>query len=342
MNPCFANKRRLVSGPPGAESGGPGPRCTRLALAVLLALALVGCDGCSVGPLRVDGPSPYVRCIGQAPMDDGKTPFGQVEDGVLELKTGRPLLAAFAAHPEGVDLSKAVAEARAHGADAILVFGPAHPDELGPQGAATGKGAAPVVVIPGGAGEASDWLSFDEPGVFVAGALRGLKAGANLLYLWPGSADGRYAGGEGCGFGPADVAWARKHFGAGAYLAAWTAPANGWVRGVAGVEAGSALVAELERAAQVKGGLYGWPYHAAGQSDARTAAEDEDEGAQGHSTRATRFVVGAGAGPVVRDGAGGGFRSRPLYFRWSEVGFVPEIPEPTAATGDATGPRKGG
>lgn len=296
---------------------------------LLVVSGLFGCDGCGVGPLRVDGPNPYVRCIGQPPMEDAETLFGRVDDGVLELRPSSPVIAAFAAHPEGYDLSKAVSEARKQGADVVLVFGPAHPDELGPMPGARHQDGAPLVVIPGGAGEASDWLSLDEPGVFVAGALRGLKAGGRMLYLWPGSAEGRYAAGEGCGFGPGDVTWAKKHFETGAWLAAWTAPAGGWARGVAGVEAGSPLVAQLEKAVGIRGGLYGWPYHVAGQSDVGTAVEaavaDEDETARDGSP-ARRFVVGAGAGPTVRDGAGGGFRSRPLYFRWTEEGLAPFVP----------------
>ncbi len=141
---------------------------------------------------------------------------------------------------------------------------------------------APVLVLPGGADrlevleEAFEALEPPAADLVVpAWALRRVTIGSIELVPVAGAPDGRYAiGDDACGFSADDVASFEPGDAAHRYLLSWAAPRGSGPGslGVASVEAGSPVLADLAERLGTEGAIFAWPHEAAGSSAPRGVA----------------------------------------------------------------------
>lgn len=256
-------------------------------MAVLVCLAGVcgSCDGCggASGAVRVDGPTPYVRCMAADPPD----PFDRRVNGVGLSLEGRALrvqppgtarIAAFAGPAPARAIPAGALEAVADGEpDLVLVLG-----DVGDSAAdaratlhALSTVGAPAVVLAGGRDEAAvlDAAFAARQGearkrVIDGRALRRLRIGQHELVPVSGAPGGRYGRSDGaCGYDEDILKEVAGTLGAGGgevarrWLVSWAAPA-GWpaAAGLGEVDAGDRALARFaERIGAAGHGLFAWP-----------------------------------------------------------------------------------
>jgi len=259
---------------------------TRRATVVLswMCVWLSGCDAWPGGSdLRVEGATPYVRCLADEPPADGVKRVGgariRTRNGAIAIEGLRaPVTVAAFAGPGFEPPAKTALEAIAAARPQLLLM-------LGGVGDTPAIAASTLAALAG----------LPVPTLILAGgrdspnriqrALEGLKAGqadritdvttstsvsigGDTFIPVAGSLGGHYAlDAEACGYGESDLrsraandvlpAKSRR------WLLAWEAPASDGEAAVAhvggGVELGSAPLGELARALGARGGLFAWP-----------------------------------------------------------------------------------
>lgn len=260
--------------------------------------------------LRVSGDTPYVRCHA-APAPDGREwEVGSLslhsEDRALRIE-GAPdplRLVVFAGPGEAPLPVGEIRRARPH---LVAVIG-----DLGSPEATLGALAelgVPVLVVAGGEdrygplAEAFEDLDSDAADRIIdATVLRSVRVGPLELIPVPGAPGGRYAVGEdGCGVGEGDVdGWALDgpEDGVHRVLLSWAGPRGAGpgsaTRGLAGVEAGSALVSRIAERAHAGGALFAWPRTALGAPEVDAQPLDP-----GSASGALRLAVPPVAGAAV-------------------------------------------
>lgn len=255
-------------------------RCCELTLSTAAAL-LVGCGSCQGPPseLKVDGPTPYVRCMAAEPPDDGELAVGAVkivrEGRELTLRglPDRATVVAFAGPgPATVEPDSLVRSAKEREPDLVVVLG-----DLGDAQeqaertlAALASLEVPVLVVAGGRDDAVVWeeafdsLDGDAAGRVVdATPYRRVLVGPHELVPVAGAPEGRYARtDQACGFGRDDLEEVEDALGdapAGQrILLSWAAPA-GWAEGLEGADPGDPALGELVDEGHLGSGLFAWP-----------------------------------------------------------------------------------
>jgi hypothetical protein len=258
-----------------------------LRAAVVLSWMCVGLFGCDAWPggsdLRVEGATPYVRCLAYEPPADGVKRIGgariRTRSGAIAIEGLRApvTVAAFSGpgfEPPARAAIEALAAARPQLALMLGGVGDTPAIALSTLVALAGL-PVPTLILAGGR---------DSPGR-IEHALEGLKAGAadritdvtatisvsignDTFIPIAGSLGGHYAlDADACGYGESDL---RSRAANDAvppksrrWLLAWDAPASDGdfavSRAGGGLALGSAPLGELARALGARGGLFAWP-----------------------------------------------------------------------------------
>lgn len=294
-------------------------RVVRVAFLSALCL-LASCGACEKGGSSADdGAHAYVRCMDVPAPEARQGSVGRVrfavEDRLLTLTAPTPLrLVAFrGAGASTSGLADALLGVREHSPDLVLVLG-----ELGETDAhvrahleALDRLGVLVVVLTSGADVAEAvhdaWDDAEPRNVVDGRGLRGIVAGREVLALVSGAPQGRYATDESrCGVSADDFEGVEDALPEGRrWLVSWAAPTGqgpaSVSRGFGDVEAGSAPMAQLARALDAKGGIFGFPTTRA-LSPATSTGEPL---APGQAHAGTRVVVAriAGESDSLHDGA---------------------------------------
>lgn len=242
---------------------------------MLLALALSACDGDEA--LRVSGEHGYVRCLALDAPEARTWSVGSLrlalDERTLRIE-GAPARAEVAVFTGPVDAGSIRALKRTR-PDLALMLG-----DLGPGGArALAALGVPVLFVAGGADRHAELEALGEltgdarDRVIDASRLRSIRIGKVELVPVPGAPGGRYAiSNEACGLGEGDLraideAVGEAETGVHRYLLSWAAPAGGPLsRGLAEVEAGSPVIAELAERVGAEGAIVAWPREHAGEA----------------------------------------------------------------------------
>lgn len=311
-----------------------------LLLCPALALALAG--GCSCDDeaeeLSVEGEHAFVRCHAAEAPEERRWRVGELAlstDDARHLRienAPRPLrLAAFAGPGEGDTDPAAVAALEPH---LVAVLGDLGPDPAGLL-RELGELGVPVLVLAGGADrfeavrEAFDALTGAAADrVLDATVLRSVRVGPVELVPVAGAPTGRYAVGPGaCGLAADDAdGWALEEPADGVHrvLLAWAGPAgerpSSVTRGLAGVEAGSPLVAAIAEAAAAEAALFAWPRTQVGRAEAGGARG-------GGPAWDLRVAVPPLAGPALVRADGTRVRPHPILLRIGDDGLEVRAPD---------------
>ena len=309
---------------------------SRVVPSLLCAAALTGCGSCQRGPasdLRVEGPTPYVRCLADEPPDDRSFRMGafaaEVTDGVLRLRAQGPVRLAVFSGPAPSTASIDEALALLPEVELLVVLGGLGDSEA--QAAATLAALAAtdtaVLFIAGGRDDAvvlatvfEDLESEATERVLNATALERIVIGGDALVPIGGAPGGRYARTDtACGYGEEDLRLRAEALGAAGegerrWLLSWAAP-TGLGPGIEGAEVGDDGLASFAETVGAAGGLHAWPRELAGLGV---------EGGHG-----PQRVVSPIAGPASERADGTRVLPRPLILRLDEGGLgVAEEPPP--------------
>ena len=249
----------------------------------LLAALVAGCTCDGEEALRVSSDTSYVRCHAAAAPEDRSWEVGSLslrrEGRALRIEGAPdPLRLAVFAGPG--DEALPVSAVRAAHPHLVAVLG-----DLGEPVAslrALAELGVPVLVVAGGEdrygplAEALDDLDGDAADLIVdASVLRSVRVGRLELVPVAGAPDGRYAvDDDACGVGEGDLdGWELGVAEQGVHriLLSWAGPRGAGpgsaTRGLAGVEAGSALVSQVAERAGATGALFAWPRTALGTAE---------------------------------------------------------------------------
>lgn len=301
--------------------------------AALLSIVLAGCT-CGSGLETAGASHPYVRCAAaDAPAPrELRTAAATVHVAGREVvvePAGAPRLAVLAGPAvAGEPFEPALDALEAGAPSAILVVGALGDDVETARAtlAALSSLDAPSFLLLGGRDRpevVEDALAaLDEPArgrIVDLSGVRRVRLGVLVLVPAPGAPDGRYAAGDdACGLGPDDVDAITSDLGAAGderrVLLSWAAPADGGARtaGIAGGEAGSALVADL--AARV--GASGWIASFGASGAARASAAPSWDVA---------IAAPLAVGVTERDD-GGHFSGAPLLLEVGDAGLCLVVP----------------
>lgn len=251
----------------------------RSALAPLMAtFVALGCSCGGDGGLRVSGDTGYVRCLAADPPSARTWALGSLRLVLEERRLvveGAPRAARIAVFTGPVSDGAVRALRRSRPTIAVVIGSiAATPREASASLRSLAALEVPVLVIAGGADRhdalegAFDALEGDaRDRVLDATPLRAIRIGAIELVPAAGAPDGRYAiSSEACGLSADDVgaiadAVGAPERGVKRYLVSWAGPRGGGAvtRGLAGVEAGSPLVADLADRIEAEGVVFAWP-----------------------------------------------------------------------------------
>lgn len=251
---------------------------------VLALIAGSGCDGCRSVPasLRVQGPTPYVRCLAAEPPEPFEREVGglglELDGRVLRVKApSAPVrVAAFTGPaPSRAPIDDAVGHVAAGSPDLLLALGSLgdSAEVLARNLRALAGAGAPVLVLAGGRDDAAavDQAFDDLEGdaarrVLDARALSVVRLGEDELVLVSGAPEGRYARTDtACGYGEPDLealAEALGSPGAGVerrWLVSWASPAGWGLTGLGGVDGGDPALAQLAERVGAARGIFAWP-----------------------------------------------------------------------------------
>jgi hypothetical protein len=295
----------------------------RLALAAVVCVLLAACDGCPGGAnssLKVEGATPFVRCLAAEPPKDSVRRAGpitiQSRAGTISLDGLRPpvTIAAFGgpgfAKPPGEASVAAIAAAEPQ---LLIMLG-----GLGDTPAAARETVAALAELPvptlflaggrdrhGSVGRALRELDANaaERIIDVTSA-SAIRIGNDTFVPVAGSLDGHYAlHDEACGYTEADLetrelAAARE--GSRRWLLAWQAPSEIGDRAVArteqGLDLGSAPLAVFAGRLAARGGLFAWPTVQVLHS---SASRGQRRAAVGVAEPDLRLVVPRLTGPAI-------------------------------------------
>lgn len=240
-------------------------------------LAVSGCSSCHGGPpeaLRVQGPTPYVRCLDVAPGPDREATVG----GVRLVFRGRELrienapnplrFAAFSGPaPARADIGPALAALAERDLDVLVVLGSIGDSEADARATVEALGAlrVPVLIVAGGRDDAAvldevlGELPADGP-VLDTRPLRRVVLDAGVLVPVPGAPHGRHARTDtSCGYGPSDLERLADELGEAGderrALISWVAPAREGVPG----DVGDLALGRLVREAGLGAVVFAWP-----------------------------------------------------------------------------------
>ena len=250
----------------------------------LAGLGLLAVAACGRGGARVtETATPYLRCLALDPPKARQAPVGpaklSLEERRLTIEGLEPplRLAAFSGPGFGGPPAAAQLEAlKAAEAQLILVLGGLGDEQTTADATAAALATLgpPVLVVAGGRDQperierAIDSVAGGGERIIDATALRSIDIGSDTLIPVAGASEGRYAlGPKHCGHGLDDLKDIAGELGAGGlgrrWLIAWHAPGQSGPRGVArteaGLDLGSADLAELGRRVGAAGGLFAGP-----------------------------------------------------------------------------------
>lgn len=251
---------------------------------IVVLLALAACDCLGRGALEVGGATPYVRCLAADPPERETLAVGPLrlafEKQALRITGLRQSVrvAAFGGPALGpsptTSVLRGLAEAKA---DLFLLLGGLGDDAR--TATATVKAlaslAAPTLVVAGGRDTRERMRGAlaaqprRAPKLVDITTLDAVHLGRDTLVPIAGASDGRYAlEASACGYGLRDLKARASALGDAPpgerrWLVAWEAPGEGGVLSVArthaGIDAGSADLAELARRVGAGGGVFAWP-----------------------------------------------------------------------------------
>ncbi|MEM9073612.1 MAG: hypothetical protein AAGE52_34290 [Myxococcota bacterium] len=236
----------------------PNPR-------IPLLLLLLGCSPCGEEAALVDGPHPYRRCAFADPWE------GAFTHGELQLEgEGRALRVQGLTQWAAFGASEA-AGSRLEGLEAMplmILGGPR--DEAGWRALLEATGDRLVFVLPGGEDDPevlAELLEEEERWVNLMG-VHELRLDHGTFVVLPGSRDGRYSLGRGCGFAESDLAALSLAEGAPRWWLSWMTPRSEGPRGpdvgFGEVHAGDEALAAFGQAQGITGGIFAWPTTTAG------------------------------------------------------------------------------
>lgn len=266
-----------------------------LGLVVMLPPWALTASGCSTeSRLRVEGKTPFVRCLA-GPVPDGERTLragrsSLIAKGRTLTATGlaHPLqIAAFSAPGFGPPLTKAqLADLDRSSAQLVLMLGGLGETDSEARATLTALASLerPVLFVAGGRDRWPVLELLADPDapwskrIMDATPMHELRIGKHTFMVVAGAESGRYAvDDESCGYTAADLAERQKEAAAEArtpgprWLLSWHAPAaapgqRGITRSESGLDTGAWNLSRFATQLGVLGGVYAWPSTQAGRS----------------------------------------------------------------------------
>lgn len=260
-------------------------------------LTLAGCD-CGSETLEVDGPHPYVRCLGFEADEGALESAGAVVEGhTLSLEVTKPVeffsvrasTLPWLTENEGDDVLQVVLGGFARDAEGAVPLLTA----LAARG--------PALLLLGGGDDVQVFQdALDEvsaPNLVSLLGIRRLDFGSTGMLVVHGAPNGRYARGDSaCGYSPEDLGVLADDAQEGDLLLSWMVPTAEHVdEGILGQRVGDDALAQAVTELPLQGGIHAWPSEQAGLRDSER----------------NRFIVSVPGGFHVNP-AGGRFLGTPL------------------------------